>query len=201
MPLPAIVAPLIMAAGSALGGAFANKKQTTTSTPTVSPEYSPLQAALLKSVMARLSAPYSLPTGYEAGQIKNINQTYGAAGQNLANRLTARGMGSSPVAANAFTNMAMGRAGQISTMQAGLPLLERQLQTDDLSMAGNLLRTGTGQSMTTPGNMTGGAFTSAADMLAYLYGKGAFSSGKKKTGASGIQGPINVGLGGAAGMI
>jgi hypothetical protein len=180
-----IVAPLIMGGLSALGGIFGNKKQTQTSMPKVNPAYTPIQQALISSIMERLRSPSSLPSGYEAGQIRDINNTYGLAGQNLSNRLTARGLGSSPVAATGLTNMGIARAGQISTMQGTLPLLERQMQNEDLSMAGNVLRTGMGQETTTPSNMVGGAFTSAANMLAFLYGQGSFTPKSGSTVAAG----------------
>jgi hypothetical protein len=172
-----------MVAASAVSGALANRKKTTTqtTTPTMAPEYGPIQAALIQNIMSRLNQPSALPRGYEGSQARNINSTFNLAGQNLANRMTARGLGSSPVAAAGAATMESGRAGQMATMQASLPLLERQLRDQDLAAGQSLMAFGRGGTTTgtTPSDMVAGGFTSGADMLAYLYGKGAFNKPAK----------------------
>jgi hypothetical protein len=187
MALPAVgiawLIPAITAAGSALSGWLSNRKQTNTqtATPTLDPAYSGIQGMLLKQIQDRMAKPSALPAGYEAGQIGQINNTYGLVQQGLDNRMTARGLGSSPIAGAGETNLAMARAGDISKMQAGLPLLERQMQDQDLNLALQMMNTGRGQqaTSTTPGNAAAGGLTSMANMLAYLYGQGAFSTTKK----------------------
>lgn len=191
--MPAWLIPALMTGAAAGAGAMGNKKKTVSSVPVVAPEYKGMQGALLNLIQQRLASPTSLPSGYEAGQIRDINSAYGLAGQNLSNRMTARGLGTSPVAGAGETKLALGRAGEISRMRAALPLVERTLRDQDLSLATNVLRTGMGTSATDPGNMTGGAFTSAADMLAYLYGKGAFGGASTSAAA-----PITIGAGASA---
>lgn len=168
-----LVAPLIMAGGSLLGGLLGNRKQTQTTTPTMDPAYSGLQSQLLSMITNRLRQGSSLPAGYEAGQIGQINNTFARAGQGLQNRLTAAGLANSPVAGAGLANMDAARAGQIVQMQQKLPLMERDMQSQDLGMAQALMGMGRGTQTTQGGNMLGGGITSLTDMLAYLYGKGA----------------------------
>ena len=194
MPLP-FLAPILMTAGSAIAGALSNKKKTTTTTPEYSAEFSPIKDALISNIMSRLQQPSALPRGYAEGNIRGINQTYTQAGQGLANKLTARGLGQSPIAGQAMTNLALGRAGSIAEMKVGMPMAERTFRNQDLAMGQSILNMGKGVSSTDPGNMLGGAFTSAADMLAYLYGKGAFNAGGG--GASAAPITINGAAGGS----
>jgi hypothetical protein len=183
----AIAVPLIASAISAGGGIAAAQlsKSKSSTTPTAAPEYQTLQSMLVNRIQDRLQNPSSLPSGYETGQIKGINNTYDLIGQSQANNLTARGLGTSPVAGAVDARRDQSRAGQIATMQASLPLLERQLQTQDLGLAQNILSGGTGQTttgQTSSGGGLSGGITSLTDMLAFLYGKGAF--GKSTTGVS-----------------
>lgn len=172
---------LVPAAASLFGGILGNKKQTQTSTstttPTLDPAYGPIQSMLLQQIQQRMTNPSKLPSGYEAGQISSINNTYNQVGQSLDNRLTARGLGTSPVAGAGAATLEAGRGGDIVRMQQGLPLIERQMQNDDLAQAMQMLGYGRGTTVTstatTPSNMLGGAATSLSSMLAYLYGKGA----------------------------
>lgn len=173
--------PLVMLAATGVSGALANRKKTTASTtmPTVDPAFSGVQGLVLKNVTDRLSAPSALPAGYESNAIADTNRTFDLTSQRSANDLTARGLGTSPVAGVVEGNNQNARASSISQLINSLPFLNRQLQTEDLGLAGNLLNLGRGSTTTgtTPGNMVGGAFSSMASMMAYLYGKGAFGGG------------------------
>lgn len=193
-----LVVPAIAGLASLLGGIFGNRSQTqsASTSPTMDPAYSPLQAMLLQQIMARIANPSKLPSGYEAGQIQGINQTYNQVGQSLDNRLTARGLGTSPVAGVGAATLEQGRAGDIVRMQQGLPLLERQMQDQDLASALQALSLGRGSTstQTSPSNMAAGGMQSLSSMLAYLYGKGALggstaaatTSGVSAIGANGI---------------
>jgi hypothetical protein len=180
MPLPllALAAPSI---ASFLGGLFANKhKQTSTTTPTTAPAYQGLEGLILKSIQQRLASPTGLPAGYEAGGIKNINNTYDLINQARENNLTARGLAGSPVAAAGDTRASTARAGDIVNFQSTLPLVQRQLQNEDLGLAGNVLSLGRGTTSTgeaSGGGGLAGGFTNLAQLLGFLYGKGAFGPG------------------------
>jgi hypothetical protein len=197
--MAAWVAPAILTAGSLLGGLFANKAQQQTTSSSLDPAYSPLQAALMQSIMARLGQPSALPATYAASQTGKINKTFNLAGQTLQNRMTASGLATSPVAGAGQAMLQTGRAGAIASMQNNLPLLERQLQTQDIQLGQGLMGTAPRTTTTTqPGNVAGGGLTSMMNMLAYLYGKGAL--GTQKTGAGGAAPDwLNANLYGGAG--
>lgn len=155
---------------SAAGGALSNRPQTSTqvTTPVESPEYAGLGAALRQTVQSRLNQP--LPPAYETNGIKTINDTYGSIAQGLHNQLTSRGLSSSPVAGNADTNLALRRGGDIVNFQNNLPLVQNDLQNQNIAQAMQLYNSGRGTSSTgrTSGNVVGGAFSDTATALGYL---------------------------------
>jgi hypothetical protein len=154
-------------------------KQTTTTTPTLDPAYGPLQKMILDRIMQRLQGSPSL-SGYAATGIGDINRTYDLAGQNLENSLTARGLSTSPVAGAAGAKLQAGRAGSIAGFQNSLPLLLDSLRRQSLSDATGVLGFGRGSTTmgtTEAGGGAAGAFTNLAQLLGFLYGKGAFGQG------------------------
>lgn len=173
----------IMLGLSALGGVLSNrpKKTTQTTTQTDSPEMATFRDQLLKLHQQRLGSSADL-SGYKAGGLQTINNTFGQAQTGLNAELTARGLSDSPAAVAPIANMAGARSGSMSQFLNSLPMLQRQLQGEDLQSASGFYgmqprtttTTGTGS-----GNMLGGGINSAADMLAFLYGSGMF--GGKKT--------------------
>lgn len=197
--MPAAVAvPLITAAAGAgssiIGGALANKSKQT-STPTMDPKYAGLQDLLLQTMQSRLSAPSALPAGYVGAGVRNINASYDAAGKATENALTSRGLAGSPVAAHADLTRTLARAGDVGTFRSNAPLVEREMQNQDLGMANNLLGMGRGVTSTgTAGGGMGGAMDSLAGYLGYLQGKGIFGQlpGAKKPGTP-TGGGINAG--------
>lgn len=189
MPLaPVVIASIIGAGGAVAGGALSShSKQTTATTPTIDPKYSGLQDLVLQSVQKRLAAPSTLPAGFEASGIKNINQTYDAIGQSLDNSLSARGLSGSPVAGAGDTKLQIARGGKIADFSSQLPMFERELQNNDLGLAGNILAGGRGSTTTGTGTTGGGAaggFTNLAQMLGYLTGKGVFGQPTGTPGAT-----------------
>lgn len=180
-----LISSIIGGGASIAGGALKNRgQQSSTSTPTLDPKLQPLQDLVQQMVTQRLSSG-SLPPGYETGGIKNINASYSGAGTALDADLTRRGLSTSPVAGTAMTKFQTSRAGDIGTFRANVPLVERQLQTEDLAGAGNLLATGRGVQSTssvTTGGGAAGAFTNLAGYLGYLQGRGAFGRGGQTAG-------------------
>lgn len=206
------ILPLIGLGATALGSFFGNKNKnaqrsnsettstsTTTTAPTVlGPEYAGLQAAITPMIMKRLLNPTGVPAGYETGGIKGINRTYDLGKQSIANNLTARGLGTSPIAGAAETRLETGRLGAISDFQQEIPLIARDLQNQDIGLAMQNLNfgrslagsttthTGSGTSSGTVQGGTGGAGGFIGDlssMLGFLIGSGAFS----KAGGGGIR--------------
>ena len=169
--------PLALTAASAIGGALGGRKSARTTTYNDPQEYIPLRDRLIRYNMDKLGSPTSLPGGFIEGGIQNINQNADLSRQNLENSLTARGLSNSPVAASGLMNAQTTRIGQINRFQnIEAPLFEQNLRQQDYQNASGLFGM-RNPAVTGPGSVAGGAFGSAAEMLAYLYGSGAFGGG------------------------
>ncbi len=199
------ILPLIGLGATAIGSLFGKKDQgrrtfsnqgTTSGTTTQGPlqlgsEYAGLQNAIMPMIMKRLSSPSSLPRGFAENRIAGINRTHDLAKQSVGNNITARGLGSSPIAGAADTRSEMGRISDIVGFQNTIPTLERQMQNEDLGAAMGMLDFGrslAGRTTTTSGtsNMSGteqaggtgtGMVGNLSSMLGWMIGNGMF--GKK----------------------
>jgi len=161
---------------SAVGG-FLSKKSQQTTAPTVAPEYKGLQGQVLDMIQRRLSTPVDLH-GYEANGLGVINRAYGAQKQTSDNNLSARGLSTSPVAANVDATRSIAEAGDAATFRNSVPLLAQQIEQQNLEQAAGILRTGTGSTETqTSGGGAAGGLENLAGMMGYLQGKGAFKRG------------------------
>lgn len=183
MPLAApVVASIIGAIGSTAGGALANRgSQTASTSPTLSPEFQGLQGQVLKMIQGRLGTDPNL-AGYTGSGVSQINNGFNLAKQASDNNLTARGLATSPIAANVDATREAGRASAVTGFRNSIPLLSRELQTQDLGLAGNVLNMGHGSTSTgttASGGGAAGAFTNLAQYLGYLHGKGAFGGGQQ----------------------
>lgn len=194
MPFPLI--PLAISGVSALAGALSNKKSartqeqnnTSTTSYTEPAAYASLGDLLRKRITDRLNSTYDL-SGYEANGLTDINDAFSGAQTNLNADLTARGLATSPVAATANTNLATERGGNIAQFLNSLPDRRRAMEGEDLTRAAGFyaarpLTTTTTQSGTQilPGSAAGGAFGSAAEMLAFLAGQGLLGGGSGSGG-------------------
>lgn len=182
MPFPLI--PLALGGLSFLGGALGNRKRTQTQTSTTrsstTPEAEGMNQMLMEMIRSRLRGSADL-SGYSAEGIKGINDTFGDVSTALSADLTARGLSDSPAAGAPLSRLAVGRGGAISQFRNSLPLLQRELQGDDLGMAARLYAmqprtTTTTGTATQPGNMLGGGFSSMGLVLADLFMNGAFGN-------------------------
>lgn len=161
--------PYAKAALAGLGGILNNRAgaRTSTNAPTFAPEFTGLRDLLVQQTQNRLSSG-GLPAGYEAGGIQNINQIAGLVNQSKQNDLTSRGLGTSPVAASVFGRGEDARASDIAQFTNSLPLVQRQMQNEDLGLASHVLGLGRGQTNVGAGSAAGAGFTDAASMLAWL---------------------------------
>jgi hypothetical protein len=175
--------PTAISGLSALGGLFGNKSKTETNTPTIDERYRPLLDSLYGLYQNKLSNPNVDLSGYAANGISNINSMFDLAKLNRSNSLTARGLSTSPIAAASDEMGNNSRMGQIVQLQNTIPLIQRQFQNEDQGNAMNLIKTLMGQTSTDPGNMVGGATSSLATTLAYLWGKGAFGNTSNRLNA------------------
>ena len=174
MPFAAAL-PYIALGGSALAGLF-KRKDTSQTSRTLPPDLQQLNQIVQTLIRSRLQGSSALPAGYETSGIRNINNTFDLTGQGLSNALTARGLGSSPIAGASESRMTTERAGEISRFQEQLPLVERQLRNEDLGFASQLLNAGRGVSTTfTSGGGAAGGVENLAQMWGYRSGSGAFA--------------------------
>ncbi len=171
------------------------------------PSYDPLQLKMRDFLInqfynrTRPEASQGLVNNYIGQGVNTINQAAGQQEQALSAALAARGLSYSPASGQALGQQQSNRIGQITGLQMQAPLLQDQIQQGRLTDFSSFLSglptgthtTGTnttntvGQqntqsqgTVTTPGNVLGGAFGGAAGMLANLYGQGAFGQQKKK---------------------
>lgn len=175
MPIPFIVPAALSFAGGLLNNKASSKS---TTTPTYGAEYSPLLQTMRRLALARLQQPTDL-SPYRASGMQTINQAFGNARMASNNDLTARGLSTSPVAGAVDTNNQNARAASLAGFENSLPLLARQLQAEDIGLAGGVANMGRGS--TTTGSESGGGglaggVTQLAQFLGYASGKGAFGN-------------------------
>ncbi len=171
---------LLQGGVAAAAGALPDKSSaTSTTTATIDPAFQGLRDRLLALTAQRLNSSADL-SGYGASGIQNINHAYDVARQSSDNNLTARGLGTSPVAGAVDQSRENARIGQVAGFQNSLPMLQRDLQAQDLGLGRDLLTYGRGSTTTGNTSRGGGAAGAAGGLaayLGYLSGKGAFKYG------------------------
>lgn len=216
--------PLILGGVSALAGAFGNRKNTTTqqqdsssttnrdetSTQDVDlsemPEYTPeMQSilSLLTNTLRNRMLGSTDMSGYTTQGLQKINQGADLKRRAMENILAARGLSYSPAAVTPMGRIESGRIGEQINFLNQIPLLQRQLQGEDIDAFSKFFtslpvgnrKTGTttqrtfgttnttGQqsgSTTQPGNILGGLFTGLGSGLAMGFGMQNNDSGIKK---------------------
>ena len=179
--MPAWLLPALFSGISALGGLLGGRKSANKQTPIESPEFSPLRDQLIATAMKRLQSPSSLGPGFEATGIRNINENSDLLRQSMENRLGGAGLLGSGVHGAGLNKLDISRFGDINDLQnIEIPRLERDFANQDVDLATSIFNSRkTGVQL--PGSATGSLFTSAGNMLAYLYGQGAFD--KKSSGS------------------
>ncbi len=175
--MPLLAAPIlasIIGGGAAVAGGALNNKSSSSTSPTMDPAYGPLQGQVLSLIQKRLGSSADL-SGYAAGGMSKINHTFDTLKQSQDNNLTARGLSASPVAGNVDAVREAARGGNLADFGNSIPLLQRDMQAQDLGLATNTLGLGRGSaSQASSGGGAAGAADSLAAYLGYLNGKGAF---------------------------
>lgn len=164
-----------------VGGIFANRAGKSTQTSSQTTQLTPEQIALLSSLNGQYTNLNTDPdlSGYEAGQVSDINHQSNLHMQALQENLAYRGI-TGAAEANAEANVDSQRFGDITKLHQSIPLLRNQIQTQNLNTGIGLFgaqprNVSTSTTGTTSANKLGGGISNAANVLAYLYGKGAFS--------------------------
>lgn len=194
MPFPLLI-PLALGGASFLGGLFGGggkRNTTSTTTPTLDPAYAGIRDMLVSNISKRLQGS-ALPEGLAERNIADINKTYDLAGTGLSNRLAARGLGTSPIAGAAEGVLGNERASEIVRMQQSLPILQRQMEMDNIAQAIQALQGGRGSTTVEEGgggagSRIGSGISGLASMLGFLYGSGMFGGGTVAPGTGGGSG-------------
>jgi hypothetical protein len=171
----------------------------TTSTSTTNPNLSPATQQLIDSLTRKyqqLTTP-SL-SGYAAQQTQGINRNADLQSQAVQSIMASRGLATSPVSGTSQANVEAGRFGEINKMQAGLPLLQNQLNTQNLGAAANFMQ------MIPPGGTTNTQDTnqtqrsdqsSGGQNFQNTWGYQGTNSSQNTTGTQTTQKPGGVGAG------
>jgi hypothetical protein len=106
---------------------------TTTTTPNLSPEILSARQKVLDTYTNRLGNNEGYLTGYTGQGLRKINRAGDLQQEALQNTLAARGLSSSPVSAALSAKADSDRFAQSIDFQNTIPLLNRQLTTEDLT--------------------------------------------------------------------
>jgi len=112
------------------GSSFSNR-------PFITTEYAPLDELMRGIMTGRLSGGSSLPAGYASSAARAINESYEGADTAARNLAASRGLSGEQTYAVA-SPAARARAGALADMRAQLPLLERQMQNEDIGITQGL---------------------------------------------------------------
>ena len=180
--------PAALAIGlSGAGGFLGNRKETTTQT--TGTNLTPEQAALLKSIQdqyANLNKDPNL-SGYEAGQVSDINHLAALHLQNVQENAAQRGI-TGDALGNAENAVDSQRFSDIVKLHQQIPLLQNQIQSQNINTGLGVFGAtpkNTISTNTTPNNSAAGGLSNAAATLAYFLGQGAFK--KPQAGVSASQ--------------
>ena len=113
--------------------------------PVITGEYAPLDQLMRSIMTGRLAGGSSLPAGYAENAIRGINESFEGTDQAARNLAARRGLSGEQTYAIASPNQ-RARAGAIANLRGSLPLLERELQNQDIGITSGLQSAfGTGQ--------------------------------------------------------
>lgn len=105
--------------------------------PEITAEYQPLDELMRGIMTGRLSGGSSLPAGYASNAARAINESYEGADQSARNLAARRGLSGEQSYAVA-SPVSRARAGALADMRGNLPLLERQMQNEDIGITQGL---------------------------------------------------------------
>ena len=163
--------------------------------PVITPEYKKLEGMFRGLMEGRLARPSALPPGYAEQGARNINRSYAGGEAALRNVAARRGL-SAEQTFGAGMPIQSARAGKISDFLVDVPLKERELQTQDITLAGQLAQMfglGSQTNSTTQGRTSGtssNVMTSPPDINSLMNllmppGPGMGSSGYSASGQTG----------------
>lgn len=147
------------------------------------PVYTPEMQTILNAILAQYQNRIKTGTdlsGYQTSGLQNINQAADLKRRVMDNMMASRGLSSSPTAGSALGRIESGRIGEQVNFLNQIPLLQRQLQGEDINNYANFFKSlpvgtaRTGSNTTTSNenysNQMQGTSTDPGNMLAGLFG-------------------------------
>ena len=128
-----------------------------TSMPQYTPEMARIMDYLMSTMRNRLQSSTDL-SGYQTQGLQNINQGADLKRRVMENMLASRGLSASPTTANSISRIESGRIGDQMSFLNQIPLLQRQLQGEDLNTYANFFKSlpvGTQRTGSSTTNQTG----------------------------------------------
>lgn len=126
--------------GKSLSTTLQDSLTTTSQRPVITPQFQPLVTSATSVAQSRLNRPTALPPGFIERAVAGINQSYAGATAAARNAAARKGLSGEQTFGLA-SPIESSRAGKIGDFLAEVPLKERQLQNEDVSLASELART------------------------------------------------------------
>lgn len=164
------IPPWLLPILAGVSGGLDNRPGTTTSVPTFDDKVAPLRQQTIDSFSSLFSKDPDL-VGYQTSQTGAINKQSDIAKQNAIEMAAAHGI-VGPAVDTSLNSIETNRGNQVTNLNGQVPLLAHSLKVGDLSAVNSFLNGNKGLSVTSPGNVAGGALSGASGLLAYLYGLG-----------------------------
>lgn len=170
--------PLVLAGASALSSYLAkrgkNKQESTSTrneTDVSTPEYDPAlwgaRNTLLNQYLNRLKGGQGWLTGVTGQGLRDINRASDIRSKSLSNILSARGLSSSPVAANLMGGLEGERLSKQVDFLGQIPLMARQAEGEDMNaLAQYIASLPKGMRTSTQGSYTGNQASYGSPMAA-----------------------------------
>jgi hypothetical protein len=178
------ISPEALAVGGlgAAGGFLSGRKGARQQTAIEPPEFMPLRDQLISKALERLRGQSTLPGGYLAEGVQNINRNAALAQQALENRMGGAGLLGSGIHGAGISDLGSRRFGDINQLEnIAIPRMERDFANQDIGLASGIF----GQRVPgtqLPGSALGEGLGSGAELLAYMYGQGNLQQGGRGAG-------------------
>ncbi len=162
---------VIGAGAGALGNVLGQTAGARTQSTAIPGQYQTLADLLRGRAEDRLRQSADI-SGYKSQGLQDINSAFQNIGQSVNNNLTARGLATSPVAGAVTANLNAARGAGLAQFMNSLPLLQRQLQAQDIGIGQSVLGPQLGR--TAPGSALATGLQSIPGLLGALNGAGVF---------------------------
>ncbi len=164
--------PIGMGIASLLSGVLQNRgrRATQTTRPTFDPAFSPLKRQLMQHMTSRIGQKTQLAQGIGNQQIANTNNVFANLRRAQTDRLAANGQLGGNVETAGRNALDIARGSEITGVLNNLPLIEDNMDQENLRSGSSLLALGRGSTTesSTPPDLAGGIGTGLDDFGSFL---------------------------------